>query len=161
MRRSEGAGSYYRVVLSREPGDGIYLRGFEHFLSRHVRQYSRQALAHHALARSRGADHEHIVSAGCCDLHGALNVLLTLDVGKIEIFHSRRVKLRRFYRLYAKLAAQMRDELGHILDRIHRNALGIGRLLRIIGRNEQLAYALACGGDRHGQSAVYVPERTV
>lgn len=50
VRRTERTRGYDGIVLPRQPGNGIDLSGFEHFLPRHIRQYAGQALAHHALA---------------------------------------------------------------------------------------------------------------
>ena len=161
VRRTERTRGYDGIVLPRQPGNGIDLSGFEHFLPRHIRQYAGQALAHHAFACARRAYHEYVVSAGRSDLHGALHILLTLDIGKIKIFHRCRVELRYIHRLYAKFSPEMRDKLGHILNGIHRHSLGIGGFLRVIGRHEQLAHALARGGDCHGQRTADRPKRSV
>ena len=161
VRRTERACGDDRVILTRKSCDGVDLRGFKHFLARHIRQYAGQALAHHALAGAWRPDHEYVVSAGGGNLHSTLYVLLTLDIGKIKIFHRCRVELRYIHRLYAKFSPEMRNKLGHILDGIHRHALGIGGFLRVIGRHEQLAHALARGGDRHGQRTADRPQRSV
>ena len=89
------------------------------------------------------------------DLHGSLDILLPLDIGKVGVADIAFAYLALRQGLYLILAPQMRNELRHIFHRIHAHALGIGGLLSVVGRHEQVLYALPRRAERHGKRTVY------
>ena len=88
------------------------------------------------------------------DLKGALDVLLPLDVGKIRQRTHVLPGSRRLRGLYLLLAAQMAQQLAHVLHRVYGYILGKGGFIRVLGRDKQLTHTLACRGKRHWQRAL-------
>ena len=155
MRRTELPCRDYGVALSRKPGDGVDLRTLKHLLLRHVRKDARQALAHHAFARSGRSDEQYVVTARCGDLHRTLYVVLTLYVGKIGVSVFDMLKLARNGGSDAALSPQVRHKLRHVSDRVDGNAVGVSRLVCVVGGNEQLLYAAPHRLKRHGQRTAH------
>ncbi len=85
------------------------------------------------------------------DLKGALDVLLPLDVGKIRQRTHILPGSRRLRGLYLLLAAQMAQQLAHVLHRVYGYILGKGGFVRVLGRDKHLTHTLACRGKRHRQ----------
>ena len=83
------------IVRRRETEDGVDLRGLDHFGAVHRGQNGRQALGEHGLARARRPDKQDVVPAGGGHLERALDVLLRLDLGKIDRKVRRGRKRRR------------------------------------------------------------------
>lgn len=113
------------VVRRRETEDGVDLRSLDHFGAVHRGQNGRQALGEHGLARARRSDEQDVVPAGGGHLERALDVLLRLDLGKIDR------KRRRGHGRDGLVPAQMVHELRDVLDRVHGHALGKGGLGRV------------------------------
>ena len=101
------------------------------------------------------------MTSGGGNLHCTLDILLTLDIGKVGILHIAFVYLPLRHGLNRVLATKMCDKLRHIFDRIYRHTLGVRCLLGIIRRHEQVLYPLPRRGKRHGQGAVNRPQLTV
>lgn len=65
--------------------NGVDLRRLQAFRERQRRQYRRQALGHHTLARSWRTYHHEVVTTRGSHLQGALHALLSTDIGEIEV----------------------------------------------------------------------------
>lgn len=161
VRRAEGARADDRIPAAGQSGDGVDLGRLDHLLPAHVRQDRGQTARHHRLAGARRTDAEHVVPAGRGDLEGALDALLTLDVGKIGQRQIRRRERRRRGGAKLLFAAQMGDQLAHALDAIDLHALGKGGLGGVFGREKELFHAAALRRDGHGQRAGDAPQRAV
>ena len=141
------------IVRRRETEDGIDLRGLDHFGAVHRGQNGRQALGEHGLARARRSDEQDVVPARCRYLKRALDVLLRLDLGKIDRKVRRGRKRRRRHGRDGLVPAQMVHELRDVLDRVHGHALGKGGLGRVARRDKELPETDLFGRERHRERA--------
>ena len=92
--------------------------------------------------------------ARCRYLQRALDVFLSLHVGKVRQMLRNRLYLRRGGRLYLKLAAQKAQKLVDIFHGVDAYPLGKGRLACVIRRDEEFFHAAASRRYCHGQRAV-------
>ena len=108
-----------------------------------------------------GPTQKHVVPARGGHLKGALDALLSLDVGKIRQRQILSREDRRFGRGELFLAPQMGDQLPDALHAEYFDPLGKGGLGGVFGREKELFHAAALRCDGHGQRAGDAPQRSV
>ena len=141
VRSPEGAQRHQSAGKAALPGYGMDLRRLEGLLARQRREDRRQTPRQHRLARTRGADHQHVVASGRSDLQRPLDVGLPLDIGEIlGIVHPRgveRILCGRKGRRDRPFAVQVGDDLAERGGAHHLDPLDHGRLGGILRREDQ------------------------
>ena len=84
VRRAEGADGYQRGFGVDKSRYRIDIGGFDRLFKAHSGQDGGHTLCKHALAGTRRAYHNNVVSSACGDLKRFFGVLLTLYIGKVE-----------------------------------------------------------------------------
>ena len=152
---AEGAHGHQRGALGQFARHAVDFGRFEGFAQGERWHDGRQALGHHRLARTGAAYQQDVVSAGTGDLKGALDVLLSLDVG--EVIGEDALCLGKFGagiddgRLQVDLAV---EELHHLDDVVHAVDVEVvdHRRLEGVGTRHDKAVELQLARqDSHGQ----------
>ena len=155
VRRTEGPLTQYGALFVCQTADAPYAGGFHRFLPAHVRQYAGETLGEHRFARTRRADHEHVVPARGGDLERTLDVFLPLYLGIVredQLFLARHGRLGGGDFLFAR---EMRQKLRDGMYRIDGEMVGVRRLARVARGDVQLPDAGLLGGERHGERAAH------
>ena len=156
--RPEGPLDHDGVVLAGEPGDGVDLRGLQHFLQGHGGKDGGQTGGQHALARPRRAGKQHIVAAGHRHFQGALHVLLPLHVGEVRRGDGQGTEGRGFRPGEGRFPPQVGKQQADVLGSVDLQPLGKGGLAGIAGRDKELSDALPSGGKGHAEGAGHGPQ---
>lgn len=139
----------------------VYLRHFEGFFRRHLRQDGTHAPRQHGLASTWNADQQDIMAAGCSNFQGSLCLKLPLHIGKVIAKNTfLRSSRLRFSRHEPFLAGQKAHELRKIIQRINFKPLHQQGLIDIISGHKHGGKALFLGLYRHGQDAANAPTVT-
>ena len=158
VRRAERPRLHERPLRRQKAHHRVDLCDLQRLFPRHIRQDGRDTLGEHALARTRRADQQDVMSARCSDLQRALRVLLPLHIRKVRQklpFRLRFPARGRFHRL---LAREMRRQLPHRLHAVDRQSVGQRGLRRIFRRDVQLLHAKLPRRQRHRQHAAHRPQ---
>ena len=148
---AEGPHIHQRVGGVGHPGHGVDFRGLEGFGAGHIGENGGDAPCQHGLARAGGADEQHVVAAGGGDLQPALYVLLPHHVGKVRQGTGRGRRLPAGGGGHGCVAAEVGDELGHILHTVDGEAVGQRGLSGVLRRDVQGLDPQPGGAQRHGQ----------
>ncbi len=163
VRCAEGPFGEQAAVRSDLARDGVDLGRFERFVERQRRQNRGQPACEHRLARTRRADHQHVVAARRRDFERPLDGCLPLDVG--EIFGVAALFLREgggsCRRCDRPVAAQVLHRLSQRCRTDHLHALDHGRFAGVVARDDQTPQPLFAGLDGHRKDAAHGFERPV
>ena len=144
MRRPERSRRDKRFFSVEQTGNAVNFRRLDCFLERHGRNDGGNAFRKHRFARTRGSDHEDIVTAGHRDFDRAFNVALTFHVAEIDVValvrrkKSSQIGTRRQKR---RFAAQKSKCLPQILHAVDVDLIDHGGFERIGFRDEECAPA--------------------
>ena len=85
VRGAKGATGYEGILFVEQAADAVDFRRLDRFVERHGRHDGGNALGEHAFPRTRRADQKQVVGARDGDLDGAFDLVLALDLGKIDL----------------------------------------------------------------------------
>ena len=138
--------------------DAVYLRGLKTLAEREGREDGRQTLCHHGLAAARRPYHYHVVSSCGCHLERALHVLLSTDVGEVEL---------KLVLLLVELAARVDDsglgtflsgeegyDVAYVLHAVYLEIVHHGCLAHVLLGNDQSLELLGTGAYGDGKHSL-------